>query len=472
MALVMLAVHHILIFVAILGLSTGKDCFSSTENDRAERYCPSPGTRKCDDVHKGYRCKPKISQYWGNHSPFFSVESKLPRALPKECKVTFVQLLSRHGARYAIKRQAPELEKTIAQLQSTAKRYPGKYAFLKTYRYNLGVGTLTPFGEQQMINSGITFYTRYSDLARHTKPFFRTASGDRVVMSAQNFTQGFHRALSPTTPFQPYPILIIPEKSGQNNTLSHGACPAFEHSPHHGKTARSLWAQQFLPPIQRRINSALGTALSPMQTLSLMSMCPYTVAADPLGRPTPFCALFTRPEWRAYSLYATLSKYFRYGPPSPLGTSQGVGWVNELIARLTRSPVRDNTSTNRTLTGSRETFPLDRNMYADFSHDTDMAAVMFAMNLFPDVEPTMANIRVKEVFGADRTVPFAGRMYVEKMVCDTGRRWGKGEMVRVLVNDRVVKLKGCGVDRFGRCELRKWLESLAWVRKGGEWEKC
>jgi hypothetical protein len=37
--------------------------------------------------------------------------------------------------------------------------------------------------------------------------------------------------------------------------------------------------------------------------------------------------------------------------------------VNELVARLTDSPVTDNTCTNRTLDASPETFPLGKRLF-------------------------------------------------------------------------------------------------------------
>ena len=52
----------------------------------------------------------------------------------------------------------------------------------------------------------------------------------------------------------------------------------------------------------------------------------------------------------------------RYG--DPLGPVQGVGYVNELLARLTGTPVADHTTHNATLP-----FPLDRALYADFTHE-------------------------------------------------------------------------------------------------------
>ena len=35
----------------------------------------------------------------GQYSPWFEVPSDLPDVVPKECHVTFAQVLSRHGAR-------------------------------------------------------------------------------------------------------------------------------------------------------------------------------------------------------------------------------------------------------------------------------------------------------------------------------------------------------------------------------------
>lgn len=47
-----------------------------------------------------------------------------------------------------------------------------------------------------------------------------------------------------------------------------------------------------------------------------------------------------------------------------IGRARGIGFVNELLARLTSSPVVDSTSTNQTIDSNPELFPLppkDRN---------------------------------------------------------------------------------------------------------------
>lgn len=71
-------------------------------------------------------------------------------------------------------------------------------------------------------------------------------------------------------------------------------------------------------------------------------------------------------------------------------------------------------------------------------------------------------------YSASWTVPFAARAYFEKMSCV-----GAGEeLVRVVVNDRVVPLEICGGDELGRCGLSSFVESLSFAREGGDWGEC
>ena len=65
-----------------------------------------------------------------------------------------------------------------------------------------------------------------------------------------------------------------------------------------------------------------------------------------------------------------------------LGHMQRVGYVNELLARLTHRLVSDRTQTNGTLDSDGETFPLGRGIYADFSHDNEMVAIYAAVGRF------------------------------------------------------------------------------------------
>ncbi|EME87205.1 uncharacterized protein MYCFIDRAFT_147886 [Pseudocercospora fijiensis CIRAD86] len=435
----------------------------------------------CDSVQSGYQCQPQISPFWGPYSPFFSVPSSISSHVPRGCTVTFANILSRHGARDPTASKTKLYNATIQKIHANTERYPDKYAFLKDYQYDLGADQLTLFGEQEMINSGTKFYQRYELLANHVTPFIRSSSEDRVLESALNWTQGFHSAkkADPLTlgrdSAYPYPIVVISEAEGSNNTLSHDLCTSFENGPDStiAANAQKTWADTFVPAIQTRINNDLqGANLTTTEIIYLMDLCPFDTVASPNGRVSPFCALFTETEWHQYGYYETLNKYYGYSYGNPLGPTQGVGYANELIARLTNKAVDDATSTNHTLDDNPATFPLRRGLYADFSHDNDMTAIFSALGLYNGTEP-LSNRTLTEAdhangFSAAYTVPFAARAYFEKMLCV-----GKSEeQVRVIINDRVLPLQQCGGDRLGRCSLGNFVDSLGFAKSGGHWDQC
>lgn len=330
-----------------------------------------------------------------------------------------------------------------------------------------------------MINSGAKYYQRYEQLASHVTPFVRTASEARVVESAQNWTQGFHNAKLADKfnirgdPAYPYPMVVIDE--ALNNTLSHGLCTEFEDGPDSAiaSSAQNAWAEVFVPPIQNRLNSDLrGANLTVTETIYMMDLCPFNTVASSNGTISPFCTLFTEPEWHQYGYYQTLNKYYGYSYGNPLGPTQGVGFTNELIARMTSRPVHDATSTNHTLDDNPATFALHRQLYADFSHDNDMTGIFSALGLYNGTSP-LSNTTLTEApqangYSAAWTVPFGARAYFEKMQCVASQE----ELVRVIVNDRVLPLTQCGGDRLGRCTLSKFVDSLSFAMADGHWDQC
>lgn len=331
-----------------------------------------------------------------------------------------------------------------------------------------------------MSNSGIKFYRRYRSLARDSVPFIRAAGQARVVESAVEWTEGYHAqraADGNQSDALPYPVLSIPEEAGANNTLSHGLCTAFETGAYSsvGDAASEKFLAAFAPGIAARVNAGLpGANLTDREVVYLMDICTFeTVASEGAGTMlSPFCGLFTGSEWADYGYYQSVGKWYGYGPGNGLGAAQGVGWTNELVARLTGLPVADRTTTNSTLDGDEGTFPLGRTLYADFSHDNDMMGIYAALGLYNGTEALDVGTRRSEAetggYAAAWAVPFAARMYVEKMICGGGGE----EMVRVLVNDRVIPLVNCGADELGRCKLGAFVESLGFARSGGNWDMC
>lgn len=312
----------------------------------------------------------------------------------------------------------------------------------------------------------------------------RSSGEARVVESAQNWTQGFHAAKDDDKRAHgdkayPYPIVVMSEADGSNNTLNHDLCTEFENGTDSNiaDDAQAIWAGIFIPPIQARLNAALvGANLTQSDTISMMDLCPFNTVASPVGTVSHFCALFSDTEWHQYDYYETLGKYYGFSYGNPLGPTQGVGFTNELIARMTNQPVHDDTSTNHTLDDSSATFPLGRRLYADFSHDNDMTGIFSALNLYNGTA-ALSNTSVETIgqtngYSAAWTVPFAARAYFEKMQCGGRHGYGQEELVRVIINDRVLPLTQCGGDHLGRCTLTAFIDSLGFAKMDGDWEQC
>ena len=428
----------------------------------------------------GYQYNSNISHYWGQYSPYFSVPSAISAEIPHGCELTFAQILSRHGARDPTASKTKAYNDTIKQIKSNVKSFTGRYAFLANYSYTLGADQLTTFGQDEMVNSGVKFYTRYESLAKTLDPFVRSSSENRVVESAMNWTQGFHAAKEADKSGSadsgyPYSITLQYEGDGINNTLNHALCTEFENGTYGNiaDNAQTAWAKIFLPPIQARLNADLpGANLSMDQTIYMMDLCPFNTVAYEDGIISPFCAFFSEAEWRSYNYYETLNKYYGFSYGNPLGPTQGVGFANELIARLTNTYIQDHTSTNHTLDDDPATFPLGRKLYADFSHDNDMTAIFSALGLYNNTVPlpnnTIVEAEAASGYSASWTVPFAARAYVEKMQCHGQSE----ELARVMVNDRVLPLTQCGGDELGRCTLSKFVASLGFAKMGGHWDQC
>lgn len=70
-----------------------------------------------------------------------------------------------------------------------------------------------------------------------------------------------------------------------------------------------------------------------------------------------------------------LQFWYGFGPGQPTSAAQGIGYVQELVSRLTRTRITDfNSSVNGTIVSSNITFPLDQPIYVDASHDTSITS--------------------------------------------------------------------------------------------------
>ena len=228
----------------------------------------------CDTIDHGYQCKPSISHFWGQYSLWYSVPSEIDVQPPAGCDVTFANVLSRHGGRDPTTYKNMAYALLIAQIQNSNTTFPAEFQFLRNYTFNMGIDQLTDAGRQEMTNSGIHFFRRYSQLLKDNTPFVRAGGQARVVESAEKWLDGLAQSLG----CEPAKVdLVIPECSSCNNTLSHDTCLYFDSGPDSdlGYDAQQIWVSLFIPPIQTRINAALGTNLTSPAIINLMEMCPF-----------------------------------------------------------------------------------------------------------------------------------------------------------------------------------------------------
>ncbi|KAI0823286.1 acid phosphatase [Trametes gibbosa] len=399
-----------------------------------------------------------LTTKWAQYSPWHAMDKY--RGPPAGCNITQVNILQRHGARYPNAEDGESYATGVEHLSSAEKFRDKRLKFLKEYEYQLGADDLVPFGAAQTFEAGQVAFKRYAHLVNNTRiPFVRAAGAPRVISTATNWTVGF--AAASHQRYQPYLNVIISEE--YNNTLNND-CP----NAGNGTRETGIWLSQFAPSIAKRLlEGAPGVELTNTDVFGLLAMCPFESVA--LETMSPFCSMFTQDDFRAFEYYGDLEKYYRTGYGEKLGPIQGVGYVNELLARLTGTPVQDRTTHNASLE-----FPLDRALYADFTHENLMVAVYAAMGLFKTSTPLdprqlpAPDYPHSWTWVASRMVPFSARMVTERLTCvrESRGRVGEGAYVRVLVNDEVQPLEFCG-GKEGLCELERFVESQEYARRSG-----
>lgn len=201
-------------------------------------------------------------------------------------------------------------------------------------------------------------------------------------------------------------------------------------------------------------------------------MCAYETVA--LGY-SAFCGLFTYEEWENFEYSIDLSFAGNNAFQSPTGRAVGIGYVQEILARLQHhvisSPV---TQINVTLDNNTATFPLNQSLNLDFSHDTNIMGVLTAFGftqfagLLPQThKPSSYALRVAHL------TPFAARLDMEVIKTPSplsgdrsnGAVYTEGAettYVHFVLNQRTLPMGAnfaeCGNRDDGWCELETFLK--------------
>ena len=160
--------------------------------------------------------------------------------------------------------------------------------------------------------------------------------------------------------------------------------------------------------------------LSTNDTYAMQSMCAYET--NYIGS-SDFCLLFTKDEWAGFENTLEQEYYYDFSFGNPTSRAEGVGYVQEILARLKYEYITSsNSSVNSSFDNNAEQFPLDQLFFADFSHDNTIIAVLTALSLdyFHD-PPTLSQIPPERSrhFILSRLTPFAARLITEVIGCNS-----------------------------------------------------
>ncbi|KAF3916049.1 hypothetical protein ABW21_db0203366 [Orbilia brochopaga] len=465
-----------------------------------------------------------ISRYWGQHTPYidnddgyFGVKDV---GLPDGCGIEQVHILHRHAERFPTRSYTDGLlNENFARkilnwtTANPAAQFAGPLVFLNTWRYQMAESYLTGIGAITEFQSGVAHWNRYGRILYNAtvgqlaynaslkpKPVLRTTGQSRIQNSQINWSLGFFGPSFSETPnpslanaTSAFKVVIIPEDSSQNNTLaSYNSCTNGKYEPLIDMGARNLinYVAIYLKGAVDRLQQYApeGFTFNVNDTYAMQSICAYETGF--LGA-SDFCAgLFTADEWAGYETTLDLLMYYDCSFGNPTGRSQGVGYLQELIARLTNQYItRSNSSVNYTLDNNAKDFPLGRPFYADFTHDNTLISMLTAMSFdYFKSPPSLSQFPPDppRKFITSRLIPYGARIVTEVVGCSSNnpaavhskrQAYYQGQygynasdsthkFIRMRLNNGILpvaSIRGgaCSDRSDGLCEMQQFLQSQA-----------
>lgn len=374
----------------------------------------------------------------GGNGPWIQKHTKegsAADALPKDCSVDQVHMMSRHGERYPTRNAGNRHLDLLNRLKAPGVELRGSLDFLNDWTYftsptDPAFENLTaegPFaGTKQAHDTGSKLRQRYGHLVPTEKTVrFWTCSSERDIETARFFANGFFgeewegRGKAR--------LEIIPEEADRGgNTLTPGdTCLKYVddlvegHDKGYGKL--EAWQKVFTRPIADRLTkSASAVKLSHLDIYSMMEMCGFELLAR---GSSPWCEVFTHEEWREFEYARDLLHFYRAGPGNKF--SRTLGW---LYLNATADLLMDTEA---------------QNTYFSFVHDGDIVPLLAALRILDEDGPQeLPVIRVvaNRHWQTSDVVPMGGRILFERISC--GNTNEPEHFVRLSVNDGIVQLPG------------------------------
>jgi hypothetical protein len=397
-----------------------------------------------------------ISQHWGQISPYNDNDDRYfgvnDVALPDGCGIEQVHILHRHAQRFPTSEFDDGIndESFGGKINNATKGFSGPLAFLNSWQYQMSESYLTGIGAATEFTSGVAHWNRYGRILYNAtlgqlayngsftnetarpKPVLRTTSQSRIENSQINWALGFFGPSFTTVPnpditnaTSAFDVVIITEGGTENNTLaSYDSCLNDDNDPivNLGDLDLEGYIAIYMKDAVTRLNQYVPSEfnLTVNDTYAMQSICAYESGYIGVS---DFCGLFTADEWAGFENTLDIEYYYDYSYGNPTGRAQGIGYVQELMARLTNTLITSsNSSVNSTLDNNTSTFPLNSPFYADFTHDDIIISVLTAMSMdyFRDA-PSLTEYppNPSRNFVLSHLTPFGARLVTEVIACNS-----------------------------------------------------
>ena len=278
----------------------------------------------------------------------------------------------------------------------------------------------------------LAYNASYPNGTARTKPVLRTTGQSRIWNSQINWALGFFGISFQEVPdptlanyTAPFNVVVIPEGGTENNTLaSYDSCFNDNLAPEGqlGDLDVLNYLHVYLPDATKRMQqyAPAGFTFNVNDTYAMQSICAYEMGYI---SQSDFCYLFTEHEWAGFEATLDMEYYYDYSYGNPTGRAQGIGYLQELIARLENEYIKtSNSSVNDTLTDNAKDFPLGEKFYADFTHDDIIVSVLTAASVDyfrspPSLKQYPPN--PNRHFVLSHMTPFGGRLITEVIGCSS-----------------------------------------------------
>lgn len=397
-----------------------------------------------------------VSRYWCSLTPYSDNPHDLwgvqDEGIPAGCQIEQAHVLQRHANRFPSGDDSGNGErfakKVLDSASANAGTLTGPLEFLNTYHYQMAKEYLTGLGAATEFQAGVSFWNQYGRTLYNAsvgqvtydasnpngtarpKPVLRTTSQSRIYDSGINWSLGFFGASYETLPnpnltnaSTAFEYVVIPEGGTVNITLAaYDSCNnTGRHNPGFiGDLDQASYSAIYLQNATARMQqyAPSGFDFNTNDTYAMQTICAYE--SGYLGR-SDFCFLFTEEEWQGFEASLEMSYYFDSAWGQPTGRAQGIGYLQELMARIKHEYISSsNSSVNSTIDSNPAQFPLDQAFYADFSHDVIIVSVLTAMSLdYFHEAPSLTDVppNANRSFVLSHITPFGARLVTEVIGC-------------------------------------------------------